>query len=148
LEVITDERLIEGLARTPIDAYVIWTGHACGAQAGSLRSRALACIHEQGEPVPLRAFLQRAARLDGRIGLDPDAVRNSLRQHQAAQPAAYLLVRRRACGAFVAEVDIPFPAGQHRPFAAGEEVMDRDGQWVRGPAVAEGRPRGRMLRVG
>jgi hypothetical protein len=148
LEVITDERLIEALARTPIDAYAIWTGESCGAQAGSLRSRALACIHEQGEPVPLRAFLQRAARLDGRIGLNPDAVRNSLRQHQMAQPAAYLLVRRQACGTFVAEVNIPFPAGQNRPFAAGEEVMDRDGRWTRRPAVPEERQGGRILRVG
>jgi hypothetical protein len=127
LEPISERDLIEALSRTPADHHVIWTGESCGAQAGSLRSRALACVQEVGLPVPLRIVLRRAAKLDGDIGLDPLAVRNAVRLHQSARPAVYLLVRRQFSADFVAVADIPFPASGRR-IAAGDVVMDRHGR--------------------
>jgi hypothetical protein len=124
LETIPEGELVEAIARTPPDHYVIWTGEPCGAQVGSLRSRALACVAEVGQPVPLRVLVRRAAHLDGIGGLNPDAVRNAVRLHQTARPAAYLLVTRLASGAFAAVADIPFPAGTGRPIVAGAVVMD------------------------
>ena len=87
VEPISEGDLIEALSRAPADQYVIWTGESCSAQPGSLRSRALACVHEVGVPVLLRVVLRRAARLDGDVGLDPDAVRSAVHMHQAARRA-------------------------------------------------------------
>jgi hypothetical protein len=126
VERISEGDLIEALSRAPADQYVIWTGEGCGAQPGSLRSRALACIHEVGVPVLLRVVLQRAARLEGDLGLNPDAVRGAVYMHQIARPAVYLLVRRRLSAEYVAVTDIPFPAGGRR-IVAGEVIVDRHG---------------------
>jgi hypothetical protein len=127
LESIPERELIEAIARTPSDHYVIWTGESCNGQAGSLRSRALACLNEVGQAVPLRTLMRRAARLDGG-GLNPDAVRNAVRMHQMARPAVYLLVRRLGSGEFVAVADISFATGAARRINAGEPVMDRQGR--------------------
>lgn len=140
VERISESDLVEGLSRAPADHYVIWTGEGCSAQPGSLRSRALACIHEVGVPVLLRVIIRRAARLDGDVGLDPDAVRSAIHMHQAARPAAYLLAKRRFSGEYVAVTDIPFPAGG-RGIAAGEVIMDRLG------LLTEGLRPGRELAV-
>jgi hypothetical protein len=142
LELISEQDLIEALSRTPADHHVIWTGEVCGGQAGSLRSRALACIREVGVPVPLRVIQRRAAKLDGDMGLDPLAVRNAVRLHQAARPAVYLLVRRLFSADFVAVADIPIPASGRR-ISAGDVVMDRHGRLltegpVDDPRVAAG----------
>jgi len=138
LEPICGAELLEAIARVPLDHHVIWTGEPCAAQAGSMRSRALACITEVGRPVTLRAVLQRAADLEAGVGFNPDAVRSAVRLPQTARPAAYLLVRRTASG-FVAVTDIPFPAGGARRISAGEQVMDAAGRLLldrAGPAAA------------
>ena len=127
-EPVPEQELTEAIARTPSDHYVIWTGEPCNGQAGSLRSRALACIVEIGQPVPLRTLMRRAASLDGG-GLNPDAVRSAVRMHQMARPAVYLLVRRLGSGEFVAVADVPFAAG--RRIVAGEPLMDRQGRLLR-----------------
>jgi hypothetical protein len=128
LEVIEDAALVEAIARTPADHFVIWTGHACGAQAGSLRSRALACVREVASPVPLRTLLQRAARLAPEGGLCPDVVRSAVRIHQAARPAVYLLARRLPSNAYVAVTDVPCPAAGPRRIAAGDVLIAADGK--------------------
>lgn len=124
LEPISAARLTEALARTPKEHYVVWTGHPCAGQAGSLRARALACVWEVATPVPLRAVLQRAANLDPEGGLDPDSVRNAIRMHQLARPAVCLLVERLASNDYVAVTDIPIPAGLRGRIGAGEIVID------------------------
>jgi hypothetical protein len=134
-EPIPERDLIEAIARTPSDHYVIWTGEPCNGQAGSLRSRALACIVEVGQAVPLRTVMRRAAGLDSG-GLNPDAVRSAVRMHQTARPAVYLLVRRLGSGEFVAVTDIPFAAG--RRIVAGAPLMDRQGKLL---LLAPPRPR-------
>jgi hypothetical protein len=128
LETIAEPDLVEAIARTPADQYVIWTGDPCGSQPGSLRSRALACIAEVGRPVPLRDLIRRAAKVEAGAGFNPDSVRNAVRMHQAARPAVYLLVSRRPSGAFMAVSDIPFPGGMSRRIDAGDMVMDPRGQ--------------------
>jgi hypothetical protein len=124
LEPIAAARLTEALARTPKDHYVVWTGHACVGQPGSLRARALACVQEVATPVPLRTVLQRAAQIEAAGGLDPDSVRNAVRMHQLARPAVCLLVERLAGGDYVAVTDIPTPAGLRGRIGAGEIVID------------------------
>lgn len=112
----------EALGRTPMDHYVIWTGQdACG-RAGSLRSRAFACLREVGVPISLRLFLQQVAQIEG---LDPDGVRGAVRQHQAAKPAVVFLVSRLSTGDFVAVTDIPYAGALNRRIRAGEVVLDR-----------------------
>jgi hypothetical protein len=136
LETIPERELTEAIARTPSDHYVIWTGEPCNGQAGSLRSRALACIAEVGQAIPLRTLMRRAASL-GDGGLNPDAVRSAVRMHQAARPAVYLLVRRLGSGEFVAVADIPFAAG--RRIAPGEPLMDRQGRLLLPPDARQPR---------
>lgn len=128
LEVLSDEAVTEALARTPLDQYLIWDGRPCGAQAGSLRSRALALVAEPWTPVALRTLILRAARLDAGGGLDPATVRCAVRMHQGARPAVYLLVRRTPLGAYAAVMDVPWPASAPRPIRAGDVVMDRSGR--------------------
>lgn len=134
-EIIPEAELVEAIARTPSDQYVIWTGEPCGSQAGSLRSRALACVDEVTRPVPLRDVLRRAAKFEGGLGLNPDAVRNAVRMHQCARPAVYLLVTRLTSGAFAAVADIPFPSGGRRRLAPGDLVMDAQGRLLFGDEV-------------
>ena len=126
LEPIPERELTEAIARTPSDHYVIWTGEPCNGQAGSLRSRALACLTEVGQAIALRTLMRRAASLDGG-GLNPDAVRSAVRMHQMARPAVCLLVRRLGSGEFVAVTDIPFAAKGAR-IVAGQSLMDRQGR--------------------
>jgi hypothetical protein len=106
LERLADATLVEAIARTPLDHWVVWDGAPCRSQANSLRSRALSCVHEVWTPVPLRTVLQRAAAVCGDKGLNPDTVRSAVRMHQAARPAAYLLVRRTLSGDYLAVTDI------------------------------------------
>ena len=115
--------LEQALFRTPLDLYVIWTGHVPPCRPGSLRSRVLSCVHEVGQPVSLRVLLQRTAGLEGDMELSPRAVRDAIKLHQQAKPAAYLLVRRIPSGELVAVNDIPFPAGTGRPIRRGGTVM-------------------------
>lgn len=119
--------MVEAIARTPIDHFVIWDGRACGAQSGSLRSRALSLIEEVWTPVPLRVLIQRAARISDNGGLDPDTVRSAVRLHQSARPAAYLLVRKTISGDYLAVTDVPWPGASNRPLRAGDLVLDRHG---------------------
>lgn len=125
LEPIDSSRLTEALARTPAEHYVIWTGHSPGTRSGSMRSQALACIREIGEPVPLRVLMSRAARISGDLGFDPDAVRSAVRTYQMARPAVYILVRRLSSGEFVAVTDVPYPAGATARIACGDLVLGR-----------------------
>jgi hypothetical protein len=127
LEPIPERELTEAIARAPSDHYVIWTGEPCNGQAGSLRSRALACLTEVGQAFPLRTLMRRAASLDGG-GLNPDAVRSAVRMHQMARPAVYLLVKRLGSGEFVAVADIPFATAGERRVIAGQPLMDRQGR--------------------
>ena len=127
IEEVSPAALEKGLAATPLDHYVIWTGDdACG-QAGSLSQKAFACIREAGVPVSLRTLIQRAARLEGDRGLDPLAVRDSVRRHQAAKPAVLLLVERRRSGEFIAITDIPHAGVIHRRVCAGDVLLDKEG---------------------
>jgi hypothetical protein len=114
----------EGLARTPLDHYVLWTGQdACG-RAGSLRARAFGCLSESGVPISLRMFLQRVAIAEG---LEPDAVRGAIRQHQTAKPTVLLLLSRLPSGDYVAVTDVPFAGAVNQRLRAGEIVVDRSG---------------------
>jgi hypothetical protein len=128
LERVTKTTLDAAMARTPLDHFVIWDGSSCGAQANSLRSRALACITEAWSPLSMRALLQRAACVAGELGLDPDTVRSAVRMHQSARPAPYLLVRRTLSGDFMAVTDVPWPAATVAPLRAGDLVLDRKGR--------------------
>jgi len=127
LKHLPDEALIEALARTPADYYVIWNGFTCPSRAGSVRARALRLIEEIWEPVPLRVLLTRAARLSGLSGLDPDAVRSAIRMHQSAIPAAYFLARRTASGDYLAVTDVPYPALRSQRLRAGDLIVGRSG---------------------
>lgn len=128
LERLTDAALVEAIARTPLDHWVIWTGAPCGAQANSLRSRALSCVTQAWSPVALRALLQQAAAIAGDLGLDPDSVRSAVRMHQTARPAAYLLVRRTLSGDYLAVTDVPWPAVGSGSLRAGDLVLDHQGR--------------------
>jgi hypothetical protein len=124
---IPDQVLAEALGRTPLNHYVIWNGAAAVGRASSVRARAFDCIREIGVPVSLRAMIQRAARLEGSMGLEPDNVRSALRQHQFAKPAVLMLVEKRPSGEYVAVTDIPFAGSLQRRISAGGVVMDRHG---------------------
>lgn len=131
---ISQAELDDALRRTPLNHFVLWTGQPAAGRSNSLRARAFACIHEVGEPVSLRTLLQRAARLEGCRGLDPDAVRSAVRQHQTAKPAVLLLLERRAGGGYFAVTDAPHAGAVNRPLAAGREL-----DWARlsaAPAAA------------
>ncbi len=129
LERLSQSALLEGVARAPIDHFVVWNGAPFGAQANSLRSRALTLITEVWEPVPLRLLLQRAADIAGGFGLDPDAVRAALRSHQTARPTTHILVRRTMSNDYLAVIDVPWPAATAgRPLRAGDLVLDRHRQ--------------------
>jgi hypothetical protein len=127
LKHLSEEALDEAVSRTPGDHYVIWNGHRCPAQPGSIRSQALSLVEEVWEPLPLRILLRRAARLSGTSGLDPDTVRSAVRMHQSASPAAYLLVRRVASGDYLAVADVPYPSSGSRRLSAGDLVLGRSG---------------------
>lgn len=122
LEIVSEAELMDAIARIPSDHYVVWTGHECGAQEGSLRSRTLRLVNVSHEPHSLRALALGAARLEGNGGFPPLAVRDAVRLHQTARPAVYLLVRRTVSGDFVAVTDIPYPA-QSAPIRAGEVIL-------------------------
>lgn len=125
LKHLPEAELTEAVARTPADHYVIWNGRPCPGQPGSIRSRALSLIDEIWQPVPLRILLQRAARLSGMSGLDPDAVRNAVRMHQNATYASYFLVRRTAAGDYLAVTDVPHPSSGSSRLNAGDLVLGR-----------------------
>lgn len=127
LKHLSDAALTEALARTPADHFIIWNGHACPAQPGSIRSRALGLIEEVWEPVPLRILLTRAARLSGSSGLDPDTVRSAVRMHQSASCAAYFLVRRTLSGDYLAVTEVPYPSSGQVRLKAGDAVLTRSG---------------------
>lgn len=137
LEPICAGKLIEALARVPIEHHVVWTGHACGGHPSSLRARALSCVDQVGVPLPLRTLIRRAATLDASGGLDPDAVRSAVRTHQGAQPATYFLVARTPADEFVAVTDIPRPAGMNRRISAGEVLVDAEGRTLFECAIPE-----------
>lgn len=127
LKHLSDEALDAAVARIPADHYVIWNGHRCPAQPGSIRSLALGLVEDVWEPLPLRILVRRAARLSGTSGLDPDAVRNAVRMHQNARPAAYFLVRRSVSGDYLAVADVPYPSTGSRRLGAGDVVLGRSG---------------------
>lgn len=128
LELISFDAVVDEIARTPLDHYVVWDGSNCSAQANSLCSRALSLIFETWSPVPLRALLQRASSISDGMGLNPEAVRRAVRGHQSARPAAYLLVRRTPSGDYVAVADVPWPTAADGPLRAGDVVLDRYGR--------------------
>lgn len=139
-EQIEQTTVVEAIARTPLDQYVIWDGSPGSGQKGSLCSRALSCIDEVWEPVPLRALLQRAANLSAGLGLHPDRVRNAVRMHQTATSVAYLLVRRTAGGDYVAVCDVPWPSARRQSLRAGDLVLDRSGRRFPDAAQPPSRP--------
>lgn len=131
LQLVPPRVLDEALRRTPMDHYVVWTGgDACGRRPDSVRARTFGCVGEIGVPVSLRMLMQRAARLDGLTGVNPDSVRTAVRQHQTARPAVLLLVEKRPSGEFVAVTDIPFAGSVDRRLRAGQVVLDRTGRLV------------------
>jgi hypothetical protein len=127
LKHLSEDALLEALARTPADLFVIWNGEDCPAQSGSIRSRALGLVEEIWEPLPLRILVTRAARLAGSSGLDPDTVRSAVRMHQSASHAAYFLVRRTLSGDYLAVVDVPYPSSGPLRLMAGDLVLSRSG---------------------
>jgi hypothetical protein len=131
---VVDEGFLGAIARTPLDQYLIWTGSRPVTRGRSLRACALACVQEVGVPVPLRLVVQRAVRM--RSDLHPDAVREAMRQHQSANDAVVLLLRKRADGAFVAVTDIRNAVDLGRRVNAGEVVVDPRGRLVAGAPPA------------
>ena len=148
LELLSDAAITEAIARTPLDHYILWDGSTCGAQQGSLRSRALAMVEEVLTPIPLRTLIQRAARITDCDGLDPAQVRSAVRLHQAARPAAYLLVRKTLNGDYLAVTDIPWPAASQRPIREGQVVLSREGYFLASEGQAPPEAPSRALRYG
>lgn len=128
LVLISDQELLEALARTPLDQFLIWNGRPRGGRPTSVLSQALVFVDEIWTPVPLRVLLQRAARLSGLHGLAPDAVKKGIWSHQAATPTSYFLVRERARGEYVAVTDVPRPSSWFKPIRAGDVVMNPAGR--------------------
>lgn len=128
LELLSETAVTEAIARIPFDHFVIWDGSRCAAQAGSLRSRALALVEEPWVPLQLRSLVLRAARLTDGCGLDPDTVREAVRMHQTARAAAYYLARKTLAGDYLAVTDIPWPVGACGPIRAGQPLLDRQGR--------------------
>ena len=126
LDLVSDRELLEVIGRTPLDHYLIWNGRPRTGRTNSILSLALVCIDEVWSPVSLRAFLQRAARLEPAYGLAPDAVKKAIWSHQSASPASYYLVRKTPAGDYVAVTDVPRPSSLSRPIRAGEIVFNRN----------------------
>lgn len=127
LKSMPDHALADALARMPIDQFVIWNGRPCPGQPGSIRSQSLQLVDEIWTPVSLRVLIQRAARLSGLYGLDPDAVRSAVRMHQASGSASYFLTRRTALGDYVAVADVPNPSGCEGRLCPGDVILSRMG---------------------
>lgn len=123
---VSDRELLQVIGRTPLDHYIIWSGRPRTGRASSVLSLALVCIDEVWSPVSLRAFLQRAARLEEGYGLAPEAVKKAIWSHQSAAPACYYLVRKTSAGDYVAVTDVPRPSSLNRPIRAGEIVFSRN----------------------
>lgn len=128
LALISDQELLENLARTPLDQYLIWNGRPRGGRPQSVLSQALVFVDEIWTPTPLRVVLQRAARLSGLRGLSPDAVKKGVWSHQSATPSSYFLVRARGRGEYVAVTDIPRPSSWFEPIRAGDIVLNAAGR--------------------
>lgn len=126
LVLVSDLELLEAIGRTPLDQYLIWNGRPRTGRANSILSLALVCIGEVWSPVSLRAFLQRAARLEAAYGLAPDAVKKAIWSHQSAASACYYLVRKTSAGDYIAVTDVPRPSSLSRPIRAGEIVFNRN----------------------
>lgn len=126
LVLVSDLELLEAIGRTPLDQYLIWNGRPRTGRANSILSLALVCIGEVWSPVSLRAFLQRAARLEAAYGLAPDRVKKAIWSHQSASPASYYLVRQTPAGDYVAVTDVPRPSSLNRPIHAGDIVLARN----------------------
>ena len=77
--------LADGLARTPIDEFVVWNGAPFTVIPGSVNASILPLVDVPGVAVPLRRLVLQAARIDGALGFPPDAVR-------AALPTGWTLV--------------------------------------------------------
>jgi len=128
LALISDQELLENLARTPLDQFLIWNGRPRGGRPTSVLTQALAFVDAAWSPMPLRVLLQRTARLSGLHGLSPDAVKKGIWSHQAATPASYFLVRERSRGEYVAVTDIPRPSSWFEPIRAGDLVLSAKGR--------------------
>lgn len=139
LVLISDRELLECLARTPLDQFLIWNGRPRAGRPNSVLSQALAFVDEIWTPVPLRILLQRTARLAGLHGLSPEAVKKGLWSHQAATPTSYFLVRERTRGEYVAVTDVPRPSSWFEPLCAGDVVLNAAGRLDQ--AVQRVRPR-------
>jgi len=126
LKSISDRELTEALARTPVNYHVIWSGRQPSVHNGSITARSIQLIREIWEPIPLRILLQRAARISGYSGFDPDAVREAVRRHQGAARACYFLAARLAHGDYVAVTDVPYPSSGAR-LRAGDVVLGSSG---------------------
>jgi len=137
IEFISDEQLTAGLSRTPLDDYVIWSGSPYKGKDASIRTQVLSLVNEPWAPVSLRKLVRDAARLSGQCGLTPDRVRGAIRLHQAADGAAYYLVRRTPDGDFIAVTDIPMPAVGRR-LSLGDRVLSRGGARFDADAAPEG----------
>jgi len=127
LKSISDRELTEALARTPVNYHVIWNGRQPSVHSGSITAQSLQLIREIWEPISLRILLQRAARISGYSGFDPDAVREAVRRHQGAARACYFLVARLAQGDYVAVTDVPYPSSGARRLRAGDVVLGSSG---------------------
>ncbi|CAN7466081.1 hypothetical protein LJR219_003107 [Phenylobacterium sp. LjRoot219] len=128
LVLVPDAELVEAVARTPLDQYVIWNGRSRGGRPNSVLTQALTCVEAVWTPIPLRMLLRQAARLSGGYGLRPEAVKKGLWSHQAATPACYFLVRATAGGEYRAVTDVPRPSSWPQPIRAGEVVLSPSGR--------------------
>lgn len=122
LEFISQEQLISGLSRTPIEDHVIWTGVHYEGREASFRARVLSLVTEPWAPVAVRVLVTAAARLAGEYGVSPDRVRAAIRMHQGARGAAYILVRRTPAADFIAATAVPTPS-VGRPLVEGDLVL-------------------------
>jgi hypothetical protein len=128
IEADADSALLDAIARTPLELYVLWTGSPALTRGRSVLARVFECMQEVGVPIPLRAVVQGVARLGDGVCLQPDAVREAVRRHQSANAAVLLLLRRRGDGAFLAATDILHAVDLGRRISAGELVLEPDGQ--------------------
>jgi hypothetical protein len=134
IEYISDEQLASGMSRTPLDEYVIWSGAPYKGKGASIRTQVLSLVNEPWAPVAVRKLVGDAARLSGQCGFTPDQVRGAIRLHQAAEGAAYFLVRRTPNGDFVAVANVPMPVVGRR-LSPGDMVLSRAGaRFDTGPA--------------
>jgi hypothetical protein len=122
LDRVTPATITRGIAATPMNEFVLWTGDSYSSKAGSRTAQILGLVNEAWKPVALRDLILRAARIDGELGFTPEAVRDAIRQHQRARGCCYLWVRGSRGSGFVLVTNVSYPATDSAPWRQGRCV--------------------------